>query len=79
MGDLMANDWQVYVESKVPAHQLRVLEELAQLTDRRNKLELFTLTPYFLTLPQEEQDRLAGQLVHMVNYEQSLVSRVAAF
>lgn len=82
MGDLMATDWQVYVEpleTDMPPHQLRVLAEMADLADKHQKLLDFTGTERFASLPEAERDRLARQHLAMGDYLNILAERVAAF
>lgn len=80
-GDLMASDWQVYEElvSDIPPHQLRVLEELAQLTDRLDKLTAFFDTDVYRSLDVDERGRLKEQCALMGELQRVLTERVAAF
>lgn len=80
--DLLAADWQVYVEpleTDMPPHQLRVLQEMADLADKHQKLLDFTGTELFASLPEAERDRLARQHLAMGDYLNILSERVAAF
>lgn len=81
IGDLMATDWQVYEElvSDIPPHQLRELEELAQLTDRLDKLTAFFDTDIYLSLDVDERGRLKEQCALMGELQRVLTERVAAF
>ena len=81
MGDLMATDWQIYEEvvSDIPPHQLRVLEELAQLTDRLDKLTAFFDTAIYQSLDVDERGRLKEQCALMGELQRVLAERVAAF
>lgn len=83
VGDLLATDWKVYeaVTSDTPPHQLRVLEELAQVADRLQKLNAFIHggSATFASLPIAEQSRLREQASYMTDYHDVLVRRVAAF
>lgn len=81
MGDLLATDWQVYEElvSDIPPHQLRVLEELAQLTDRLDKLTAFFDTDVYRSLDVDERGRLKEQCALMGELQRVLAERVAAF
>lgn len=51
-----------------PAHQQRVIDENADLTEKAQRLAAFTVTPTFQRLPDEEQVRLSAQLVAMNTY-----------
>lgn len=79
--DLMATDWQVYeaLESDIPPHQLRMLEELAQLTDRLDKLTAFFDTDIYRSLDVDERGRLKEQCALMGELQRVLAERVAAF
>ncbi len=64
----------------MPAHQLRVRGELAQLDDNRRKLATFMDGEKFATLCDEaEQQRLREQYSAMTLYSAVLVKRIAAF
>jgi hypothetical protein len=61
-------------------HQQRVVNELKELTDKREKLAIFiggSLT--FTTLPTDEQSRLRRQFDIMVQYEGVLQERIDHF
>lgn len=79
--DLLATDWQVYeaLVSDIPPHQLRVLEELAQLTDRLDKLTAFFDTDVYRSLDVDERGRLKEQCALMGELQRVLTERVAAF
>lgn len=81
VGDLLATDWQVYEElvSDIPPHQLRVLEELAQLTDRLDKLTAFFDTDVYRSLDVDERGRLKEQCALMGELQRVLAESVAAF
>lgn len=84
MGDLMADDWQVYVEpleTDMPPHQLRVLQELAELDKRLTALNEFIDggSPVFAGLDKAEQGRLREQSTYMADYLDVLTRRAAAF
>ena len=81
MGDLMATDWHIYEEvvSDIPPHQLRVLEEFAQLTDRLDKLTAFFDTEIYQSLDVDERGRLKEQCALMGELQRVLAERVAAF
>lgn len=63
----------------LPAHQLRVLEEHAQLSERLSKLMMFLGTPIFATLPQEDKQLLAAQSGAMSAYLGILNLRIGRF
>ncbi|WP_425279618.1 crAss001_48 related protein [Enterobacter hormaechei] len=67
--------------SNIPPHQLRVLEELAQVSDRLKKLNTFIdgRSETFDRLPAAEQSRLREQATYMADYEGVLIRRVIAF
>ncbi|HDT4319355.1 TPA: DUF2829 domain-containing protein [Klebsiella aerogenes] len=83
VGDLLATDWYVHdvLVSDIPPHQLRVLEELAQVSDRLKKLNSFIdgRSEIFASLPCAEQSRLREQATYMADYEDVLIRRVIAF
>lgn len=83
VGDLLAMDWYVHDAqvSNIPPHQLRVLEELAQVSDRLKKLNAFIdgRSETFDRLPAAEQSRLREQATYMADYEGVLIRRVIAF
>lgn len=83
VGDLLATDWYVHdvLLSDIPPHQLRVLEELAQVSDRLKKLNAFidSRSETFDRLPGAEQSRLREQATHMADYQDVLIRRVIAF
>ncbi len=62
-----------------PAHQMRVIEELAQLQERTEKLGAFVDSSIFGTLPEDEKRRLGAQHGAMTYYAEILKERVAAF
>lgn len=82
MGDLMADDWQVCaepLETDMPPHQLRVLEELAEIAGRLDKLTAFFDTETYRSLDVNERHRLKEQSLAMGEYQRVLIERVAAF
>lgn len=84
MGDLMAEDWQLYVEPLVPdipPHQLRVLKELEELSHRLKALNDFIDggSEIFAGLDLAEQGRLREQATYMADYQDVLIRRVAEF
>lgn len=68
-------------------HQVRVVDELGQLADRRDKLGQFIATdngfnpinPAFAALPEDEQERLQKQFAIMSQYEDILRDRINHF
>jgi hypothetical protein len=60
-------------------HQQRVVEELEQLRERRDKLGLFWQNPLFKALPTDEQERMGRQFDIMVQYERVLQERIDHF
>lgn len=67
------------LEADIPPHQLRVLEELAQLTDRLDKLTAFFDTDVYRSLDVGERGRLKEQCALMGELQRVLTERVAAF
>lgn len=63
----------------LPPHQLRVLQELVEVSKRHHKLMEFTTTDTFASLDEQERDRLARQSLAMSDYVRILTERVAAF
>ena len=60
-------------------HQQRVIDEKAELDERRAKLAAFAHTEMFAGLPQDEQTRLEHQGFHMGAYSDILAQRIANF
>lgn len=60
-------------------HQQRVVDEKAELDDRRAKLDAFYATPIFHGLSEAEQQRLQRQGLAMTTYSEILGERIAAF
>ena len=60
-------------------HQQRVIDEKAELDERRAKLSAFAHTEMFAGLPQDEQTRLEHQGFHMGAYSDILAQRIANF
>lgn len=60
-------------------HEQRVVDEKAELDERREKLAIFYSTPIFHGLPEAEQSRLLSQGVAMRTYSEILGERIAAF
>lgn len=84
MGDLMADDWLVVDEALVtdiPPHQLRVLKELEEVSNRLKALNTFIDggSEIFTKLALSEQGRLREQATYMADYQDVLIRRVAAF
>lgn len=65
--------------TQLAPHQQRVVDEQAELDDRRTKLTAFYSTPIFHGLPESEQSRLLRQGVAMRTYSEILGERIAAF
>ncbi|CAB5675040.1 DUF2829 domain-containing protein [Comamonas aquatica] len=78
INDTLAEDWQV-IGCTVPPHQQRVLDEKAELDERRGKLTAFYSTPTFHGLPESEQSRLLSQGAAMRSYSEILGERIANF
>jgi hypothetical protein len=67
---------------KMQPHQQRVVAELKELTDKREKLGMFIAgagTKTFSTLPVDEQALLRRQYDIMVQYEGVLQERIDHF
>lgn len=60
-------------------HQQRVVDEKAELDDKKAKLHAFIDGKVFLSLPDTEQERLGRQLYIMRQYSDVLSERIAAF
>lgn len=60
-------------------HQQRVVDEQAELDDKRTKLRNFTGTVVFSTLDSDEQRRMLNQLDAMNVYSDILGERIVAF
>lgn len=62
-------------------HQLRVLDELAELEDKRLKLNDFITSEKFETIvpDQMERVRLHAQLYYMTKYSDTLYDRINHF
>ena len=59
-------------------HEQRVVDEKAELDERREKLTAFYSTPIFHSLSESEQSRLMAQGVAMRTYSEILGERIAA-
>lgn len=59
-------------------HQVRMVEEHTQLSDRLSKLRDFFGNPMFLQLSEVEQARLKAQEMFMAGYESVLGDRLNA-
>jgi hypothetical protein len=67
-------------ESQMEPHERRVVDELRQLTERREKLAMFMAgNSQFGKLPSDEQARLRRQFDIMVQYEGVLQERIDHF
>ena len=60
-------------------YQRRVLEEKAELDDRRDKLKAFFGEGRFTELDLAEQERMREQAIIMAAYSQILGKRITAF
>lgn len=61
-------------------HEDRVVAELKELAERREKLGIFIRTSsFFGNLPEDEQFRLGKQLEIMIQYEEVLQDRIDHF
>lgn len=62
-------------------HQLRVIDELAELEDKRVKLNDFITSEKFETIvpDQMERIRLNAQLYYMTKYSDTLADRINHF
>ena len=60
-------------------HQQRVVDEKAELDDRRSKLAAFLYTGTFEALAAAERERLEKQLRLMTSYSDVLAERIKAF
>ncbi len=61
-------------------HEQRVVDELEELTHKREKLEAFIeVNPIFGKLPTDERSRLRMQLGIMIEYEYILRQRINHF
>lgn len=67
------------LQTNMPPHQLRVLEELAQLSERLQKLTAFFDTERYRSLDVDERGRLKEQSLFMGEYQRIMAERVAAF
>lgn len=65
--------------SAMQPHQQRVVDEKAELDDRRNKLFVFFDTPTFAGLDEAEQRRMRTQFVAMKTLSEILGERIEAF
>jgi hypothetical protein len=61
------------------AHQKRVIDEKAELSEKLEKLEIFLGGAAHAGLPPAEQTRLSRQFLIMQLYEQVLSERISAF
>lgn len=65
--------------NQLAPHQQRVVDEKAELDERREKLSAFYSTPIFHGLAESEQSRLLRQGVAMRTYSEILGERIEAF
>jgi hypothetical protein len=61
------------------AHQQRVIQEEADLSDKIDRLIVFTKQSVFESLPQSEQNLLREQLDYMTQYHDVLKRRIQTF
>lgn len=68
------------MNTSIPPHQQRVIDEKAELDFKIEKLDDFiNRNALFLSLPEEEQARLVRQKYVMNDYSLILDERIAAF
>lgn len=60
-------------------YQKRVIEEKQELDARLDKLNHFVQSKHFLTIPEDEQERLQRQQGFMIDYSKVLGERIEAF
>jgi hypothetical protein len=65
--------------STMQPHQQRVVDEKAELDEKRAKLIAFFGTPIFAALPADEKERLEAQVHFMGGYSNVLSDRIAHF
>ena len=70
-----AASWSRHME----AYQVRVIQEAAELNDKRTKLAAFIGTEIFAKLTKEEQHRMERQCGIMNAYAEVLGERISAF
>lgn len=63
----------------LPPHQQRIVAELEQLADRTAKLEAFLLTPFYVSLDDDEKQLMKMQADAMVLYMGILNTRANKF
>lgn len=68
-----------HVRHQWEPHQVRVVNELRDLEEKREKLQIFTAGQTFGKLPEAEQGRLKQQAGYMTQYAQVLRDRIKAF
>ena len=66
-------------EKNLQPHEQRVVVELKELTERREKLATFIAGKMFAEVPTDEQARLQRQFHIMVQYEGVLQERIDHF
>lgn len=78
--DVFEQSYKEVVAQHLPPHQQRVVQEVAELTDRASKLDHFlNHNPTYRTLSLDEQGRMSRQLILMKQLQAVLNERVAAF
>lgn len=63
----------------VKDYQQRVIDEVEELDEKIEKLDAFTGTDNFYSLPSVEQELLCKQLQHMRDYSSVLRKRINLF
>lgn len=77
--DIFAKTYDVAIEDTLQPHQRRVVEEKAELDERRQKLGAFKNSAMFPSLPWQEQERLNTQAHLMTMLSGVLGERIANF
>lgn len=78
-GDMFRTIGRYLKRVKIQPHQQRVVDEKAELDERRSKLLAFFNTDLFRRLDQAEKDRLRTQHSVMGVYSEVLGQRITAF
>lgn len=70
-----------HVRTNLEPHQVRAVQELRDLEDKREKLQVFIggNGPIFRKLDEKEQHRLKSQFDYMSGYAMVLRERISAF
>ena len=77
--DIFAKTYDAAIEDTLQPHQRRVVEEKAELDERRQKLGAFKNSAMFPSLPWQEQERLNTQAHLMTMLSGVLGERIANF